>query len=127
MKFDTLTQLILAIIQIESGGDNLKVNKAEQAFGCLQIREIYVEDVNRILKLNKDPRRFTHGDAFNRDDSIDMFMIYVFYWAEKKEQKTGRPATYEDMARIHNGGPNGWKKENTKKYWEKLKKYGNGK
>jgi len=30
--------------------------------------------------------------------------------------------TFEDIARIHNGGPNGHRKEITKRYWEKVKK-----
>ena len=28
----------------------------------------------------------------------------------------------EAIARIHNGGPMGWRKESTKPYWEKVKK-----
>lgn len=122
MKIETITQLILAIIQIESGGNCDAVNEAEQAYGCMQIRKIYVDDVNRILKLNGDSRVFVHEDAFDKDKSIDMFLLYIFYYAEQKEKKTGKPATYEDMARIHNGGPNGWKKESTKKYYEKVKR-----
>ncbi len=117
----SITKLILAVIQIESAGDYQAVNEAEQAYGCMQIRKIYVDDVNRILRLNKDSRIFVHEDAFDKDKSIDMFLIYTLYYAEQKEKKTGSPATYEDLARIHNGGPNGWKKESTKKYFKKVK------
>ena len=38
------------------------------------------------------------------------------------ERRLGRTPTYEDVARIHNGGPNGYKKTATYKYWQKVKK-----
>ena len=37
--------------------------------------------------------------------------------------RLGRPVTQEDVARIHNGGPNGYKNPATKQYWEKVKRY----
>jgi len=37
--------------------------------------------------------------------------------------RLGREATPEDLARIHNGGPNGYKSKLTIKYWERVKKY----
>ena len=33
----------------------------------------------------------------------------------------GHKATAEDIARIHNGGLNGFKKQATEKYWVKVK------
>ena len=33
------------------------------------------------------------------------------------EARLGRPPTYEDMARIHNGGPNGFSSDRTRNYW----------
>ena len=42
------------------------------------------------------------------------------------EHRLGRKVTQEDIARIHNGGPNGYKKESTEKYWSKVKKILNG-
>ena len=38
------------------------------------------------------------------------------------EARLGRKPTNEDIARIHNGGPNGYKKESTLKYWKKVEK-----
>ena len=37
-------------------------------------------------------------------------------------ERLGRKPTLEDIARIHNGGPNGWKKKSTDAYWAKVKK-----
>ena len=36
------------------------------------------------------------------------------------EQTLGRTVTNEDIARIHNGGPNGWNNPNTQGYWTKI-------
>ena len=35
--------------------------------------------------------------------------------------RLGRTPTNEDLARIHNGGPNGYKKTATDGYWKKVK------
>ena len=37
-------------------------------------------------------------------------------------RRLGREATMQDIARIHNGGPNGYKKQATLKYWKKVEK-----
>jgi hypothetical protein len=37
-------------------------------------------------------------------------------------ERLGHEPTIEDIARIHNGGPDGYKKSSTDKYWEKVKK-----
>ena len=37
------------------------------------------------------------------------------------ERRLGHPATDEDIARIHNGGPNGYKHDSTLGYWEEVK------
>ena len=36
------------------------------------------------------------------------------------EGRLGRPPTYEDMARIHNGGPNGHTIAGTLEYWRRF-------
>lgn len=42
------------------------------------------------------------------------------------EKRLGRQPTNEDLARMHNGGLNGYKNPNTVKYWDKVqKKLGN--
>jgi len=115
MKIETIAQLILAIIQVESGDNVMAVGDNGKAYGCMQIHAAYVEDVNRIWNT-----RFVHEDAFDKTSSIEMFLIYTGHYATKMEDKLDRKATFEDLARIHNGGPNGWQKEATKKYWAKV-------
>ena len=108
--------VIQAIILLESGGDPLAVNKAEGAYGILQIRKIYVEDVNRIAGTT-----FTHEDAFNEEKAMKMFVIYNLHYIRALERREGRKATWEDVVRMHNGGPDGYRQEETLQYLAKVK------
>jgi len=105
--------LILILIQIESGGNDLQVGDDGLAFGCLQMHSAYVQDAAEHAGEN-----WTHEDAFDRDKSIEIFMAYMDRYATK--ERLGRPVTIEDIVRIHNGGPNGYKKDSTIKYWKKF-------
>ena len=104
--------IIEAMIIIESRGNSYAYNKVENAVGCLQIRPIMVREVNRILRKNGDTRRFKLKDRWDRDKSIQMFWI----WRNHHHPKS----TDEVIARNWNGGPNGYKKKSTEKYWEKV-------
>ena len=46
---------------------------------------------------------------------------YMCRYANKN--RLGRPVTKEDIARIHNGGPNGYKIFSTISYWVKVQSY----
>lgn len=120
-----LEELLDAIEQIESGGNPNAVGDNGKAVGSFQIHKIYVDDVNRIAKLNHIDKYSApiHYKYYHRESPISSrFMVkrYLEYYATKK--RIGKEPTLEDMARIHNGGPNGWKKESTKPYWEKVKR-----
>lgn len=107
-------KLILAIITVESGGDNYAVGDNGNAYGCLQIWPAYVQDANEYAGTS-----FTHEDAFNQKKSVKMFEAYMARYATEK--RLGRTPTAEDIARIHNGGPDGYKKPATDAYWAKVK------
>lgn len=113
------TDLIKAIIYVESRGSDSAFNKRTEAAGCMQIRPIMVKEVNRILSMKGDDRRFTLPDRFSRLKSIEMFNIWRMYWHSK--------GSYEEVARCWNGGINGHKKSSTKDYWVKVKKFLNNK
>ena len=112
MKIEIMT-LILALIQVESGGDDKAIGDNGKSYGCLQITADYVADVSWASGIP-----YAHEEAFDRLKSIDMFLIYMSVYATKG--RLNREPTAEDMARIHNGGPNGWKKPSTLKYWKKV-------
>ena len=49
--------------------------------------------------------------------------VILAYWDRYATiKRLGRVPTDEDRARIHNGGPNGYKKEATIAYWSKVRK-----
>jgi hypothetical protein len=103
------------MIAIESGGNVNAYNEAEEAAGCLQIRPCYLQDVNRILGEDK----YCLADRFDEYKSRQMVLTYWVHYAT--EERIGRAPTLADLARIHNGGPNGYKKDSTEIYWLKVK------
>lgn len=105
------TEILSAIISVESSNNNDAYNEYEDAVGCLQIRKTMVDDINRILRRKSSPIRFTYQDRWNRYKSIKMFEIYCKYY---------RLETYEQIARCWNGGPRGLYNPATVKYWNKV-------
>ncbi len=139
----SFNDLLDAIEQVESGGnantlgDVKEINESSvmdanivfhnpdeqryyeyQAVGAYQIHKIYVDDVNRIQKLweskssGRFARQFSYEDRWNKNLSRFMAKTYLKHYG----------GTFEEMARKHNGGPNGHKKESTKNYWLKVKR-----
>ena len=104
-------QIILVLICIESGGNDFAVGDNGAAYGCLQLHSDYVQDAAEYA--GKD---WKHTDAFDRQASIDIFLAYMSRYCT--EERLGRPISMQDIVRIHNGGPNGWKKQSTEKYYE---------
>ncbi|MBI2476400.1 MAG: hypothetical protein HYV67_04125 [Candidatus Taylorbacteria bacterium] len=112
--------VINALIQVESAGNDLALgdtNLIHKAYGCLQIRQPCVDDVNRRLGTN-----YRAEDCLgNRTLSILICRAYIGMYATEK--RLGHEPTSEDMARIWNGGPNGFRKAGTQKYWVRVKKF----
>ena len=108
-----LALLASLLIAIESGGNDAAVSPDGECFGPLQEKKIYVEDVNRIAGT-----RFTREDAFDREKAVRMLLVYVRHYATRS--RLHHEPTLEDMARIHAGGPDGWRDPDTKKYWRKV-------
>ena len=109
-------KLIDAICKVESNNGMYIVGDKGKAIGCLQIWKTVVDDINKYSKV-----KYTYADRYNKVKSYEMFKLYIGHYATKK--RLGRKPTNEDMTRIWNGGPNGYKKTATIKYWNKIKKY----
>ena len=103
--------LLQAIEYVESSGDCNAIGDGGAAVGCLQIHKIMVDDVNRILGAD----RFTYADRYHRGKSYAMARIYFGHYCKGKND--------EYKARCWNGGPTGWKKKSTEKYWHKIQDY----
>ena len=109
-------KLIYAICKVESNNGMYVVGDNGKAIGCLQIWKSVVDDVNKYSKV-----KYTYVDRYDKVKSYEMFKLYIGHYATEK--RLGRKPTNEDIARIWNGGPNGYKKTSTIKYWNKVKKY----
>jgi hypothetical protein len=107
----TFSDLLDAIEYVESKGKADAVGDGGDAIGAYQIHKIFVDDVNRILKLQGIDRRFFYQARLVKSSSRVMAAIYLNHYG----------GTFEEMARKHNGGPQGHKKESTKAYWLKVK------
>lgn len=114
--------LLQAISVVESNKNDYAIGDGGKALGRYQIHVTYVNDVNRIYKTS-----FTAKDRTDPVKSKRIVELYLNHYSKRYEKITGRKATNEVKARIHNGGPNGWKKVATLKYWAKVKKEIGGK
>lgn len=110
-------KLITALIEQESHGDDCAVgdkNLKDHAYGCLQIRQCVVADYDRWNNTDYQAKDMLG----NRMLSIKVCKDYIDHYASEK--RIGRTPTEEDMARIWNGGPSGWKKKQTLSYWKSV-------
>ena len=110
--------LVSALILVESRGNDSAIGDrhlvGNEAVGALQIRPIMVREVNRILKIQKSDKRFKLSDRFDREKTIEMFMIWKNFHHKDSD--------FETIARNWNGGPRGYKRKSTLRYWNKVQK-----
>lgn len=114
----TTDPLVTALILVESQGNDSAIGDKHlpvPSIGCLQIRPVMVREVNRILKLKGVKGRYKLKDRFSREKSVEMFTI----WKEFHHKDDD----FEKIARNWNGGPVGYRKSRTMKYWVKVQKY----
>jgi hypothetical protein len=106
-----LTNLISALMIVESSNNDLAIGDQGRAIGCLQIHKAVVLDVNRITGSH-----YRHQDMTNRVQARAVCEAYLTHY--------GKGKTTEDQARIWNGGPQGHhKKQATEAYWNKVRKH----
>ena len=122
-----------AIAQVESGGnENIKDGDHGSAIGPLQIHKIYYQDA--VEHMHKHPSDYPLKPSKYEDckgpGSFEISKAVGNAYMDRyaTEDKLGHPPTYEDMARIHNGGPKGYRNDNdpnkvknTLTYWGKVK------
>lgn len=103
------SELVAALIEVESGGDDSAVGDGGKSIGCLQISEAYWKDSG------------VEGewiDCYNREYAINVLVAYMKRYAQEK----WRVLDAEHCSRLHNGGPKGPEKKATAPYWAKVKK-----
>ena len=109
-----LAPLFTALATVES-------NNGKTSRNVYQITEQYVDDVNRICRINGFSFVYYYSDVNDRSKSERMMETYLAHYGKVYADRTGRLPTWETLARIHNGGPDGWKKYATKRYWRRVK------
>lgn len=108
----TVSEGFLArLAAVESGGNDAAVNAREDAHGRYQIRAQYLADANEALGTS-----YTLADCHDPAIAAAVVRAYLMRYGTAFERRTGRRATDEDLARIHNGGPRGAEKESTEGY-----------
>lgn len=105
----TISNLISALIIVESSGNDQAIGDNGRALGPLQIHRGVVLDVNRITGSN-----YRWESMTNRVQARAVCEAYLKHY--------GRGATSEQLARRWNGGPTGDRKSATEAYWAKVKK-----
>jgi len=99
---------------VESDNNDNAVGDNGNALGRYQIWKIYWQDA-----VEFDPSiGGEYEDVTNPDYARKIVEAYMSRYATKK--RLGHEPTFEDMARIHNGGPNGHKKDSTDIYWNRF-------
>ncbi len=99
---DAYERLIKAVVKVESAGNTLAYNLAEEAVGAFQIRPIRILDYNQ-----RTGKNYKIENCYNFDISKEVFLYYA--------REIGYP-DYETIARNWNGSG-----KTTQDYWEKVK------
>ena len=108
------TELVQALIQVESSGKDDAVGDNGSAIGCLQIWKPYWFDATERSNIGGK-----YTDCFKRDYAVRIFDAYMKRYAREAWTNPNK-FDAEKVARIHNGGPKGYKKTATVKYWKKV-------
>ena len=108
MDPNDIEQLLDAIARIESHCDPSAVGDGGRALGVYQIHRVYwEEDGTEFLGVD-----WPHRDAIDPRKARRIVKAYLLHY--------GKGKSLLDMARIHNGGPHGHKKEATLCYARKI-------
>lgn len=98
-----IERLLDAIARIESHCDPNAVGDGGRALGAYQIHRVYWEDGTKLLGVD-----WPHRDATDPKKARRVVKAYLLHY--------GKGKSLLDMARIHNGGPNGCRKKATLPY-----------
>lgn len=109
-----------ATAEVESKGDAKAYNRREAAAGIVQIRPTCLRDVNRIARLKGLDVRFSYADRYSVRRSRRMWKLYLQHYGEQYREATGREPSDMVYARIWNGGPKGYRKRATLRYWRRV-------
>ncbi len=104
-----------ALHQVESSGRTGRiVGDSGRALGPLQIHREYFKDA-----VEFDP---SLGNNYNRVTDLAFAKKVVIAYLKRYAPKAVSTSDYKTLARVHNGGPVGYKNPNTIGYWKKVER-----
>lgn len=106
--------VITAIAKVESSCNTKAISKSGKYVGYLQIGPSLVTDCNNYLKSKGSKRKYTLKDRYNKEKSIEMFIIYMM--------KYNKSRNVEKAIRIWNGG-SGYTIKGTQAYYNKVMRH----
>ena len=113
----------IRVVENRSGDTNAvgDIHLRHKAYGLYQIRQPYLDDVNRLAGTHNiqalwGKPRLTVDDMRDMKKADWVARRYLEYYGRRYERQTGKEVTAGVYARIHNGGPNGWMKASTNAY-----------
>lgn len=101
---NTLSDVIKAIMYIESKNNVNAVSNDGQCVGIMQIKKIVVDDCNEYLKSKGHKTFYSYDDRFSKDKSIEMFLLVQERYKNYKKHRSKNDI--EHIIRIWNGGCN---------------------
>lgn len=105
-------KFIEIIGKIESNNNDFAVGDKGKAISRFQIWEIYYKDAKNYDK----SINFSYSSLTNKNNAVKVMTAYLNRYAREAVKNND----FEKLARIHNGGPLGYKKQSTIKYWQKF-------
>ena len=78
-------KLAAALSFVESRNDDRAYNASSGALGRWQMKRVYVDEVNRILRLKRQKKRYRYDDRTNPVKAREMFEIYQSHHNPKKD------------------------------------------
>ena len=108
------SRLLAAMCEVESNCMTGKIGK-DGEIGWYQILPDFWTDA-----LEHDPSIGGEYEDVAKDKDYAEKVILAYWDRYATEKRIGRPVTDEDRARIHNKGPNGYKKDSSIRYWIKV-------
>ena len=116
---ELLAILIPILMQIESNNNPNAIGDNGDAVGILQIHEIMVDDVNRIIGTEV----FDYDDRTDKNASIAMCKIYLNHYGKNKiSTESTELENIALLGRMWNGGPKGYTRRSTLPYMSKIVK-----
>jgi len=115
-KVSRHVDLLAAMCEVESNCDPTKIGEADE-IGWYQILPDFWTDA-----LEQDPSIGGVYEDVARDKEYAEKCILAYWDRYATIKRLGREPTDEDRARIHNKGPNGYKKDSSIPYWNKVRK-----